>query len=224
MANFNTHINVAATCGGVVAITGLGEGILSISQALIAWVLISIGGILPDVDSDHAKPVKALFTALAAGAVVLVVTHMQPMPPTPVLLVVGISVYLVVRILGYKVFAQFSAHRGIYHSLLAGALFMAATIVLCHQVLSTNAILAWGSGVAIALGFLIHLVLDEIYSVDLVGVRIKRSFGTAIKPIDFRNPLNSLVMAGIVVGLFFLAPSPEPFAKWFSNQWLGRLI
>ena len=108
MANFNTHINVAATCGGVIAITGLGEGILTISQALTAWILISVGGILPDVDSDHAKPVKALFTALAAGAVILVVTHMQPVPPTPILLVVGISVYLAVRILGYKIFAKFS--------------------------------------------------------------------------------------------------------------------
>lgn len=222
MANFNTHINVAATCGGVIAITGLGEGILTVTQSLTAWILISVGGILPDVDSDHAKPVKALFTALAAGAVILVVTHLQPMPVTPILLVVGISVYLVVRILGYKVFAKFSAHRGIYHSLLAGALFMAVTIVLCHQLLLTSAVLAWASGVAVAFGFLVHLILDEMYSVDLVGARIKRSFGTAIKPIDFRNPLNSLVMGGIVVGLLLLAPSPEPFAKWFSEQWLGR--
>jgi hypothetical protein len=30
-------------------------------------------------------------------------------------------------------------------------------------------------------GFMIHLLLDEIYSVDLVRMRLKKSFGTAFK-------------------------------------------
>lgn len=214
MANFNTHINVAAAAGGVVSIVGLGEGWLSISQALTTWLLICIGGVLPDIDSDHAKPVKALFTALAVGSVVLVVTHLKPVPATPFLLLIGFSVFLSVRILGYKVFAKFSVHRGIYHSLLAGAFFMSITIALCHYALQANPVLAWGSGIAIAFGFLIHLTLDEIYSVDIAGARIKKSFGTALKPIDFKNPLNSVLMGGIVAALFFISPSPSPFVDW----------
>ena len=34
---------------------------------------------------------------------------------------------------------------------------------------------------AVILGFLSHLLLDEMFSVDLRGTRIKRSFGTAMK-------------------------------------------
>jgi hypothetical protein len=34
---------------------------------------------------------------------------------------------------------------------------------------------------ALAAGYLSHLVLDEIYSVDVRNVRIKSSFGTALK-------------------------------------------
>jgi hypothetical protein len=34
---------------------------------------------------------------------------------------------------------------------------------------------------AVALGFLSHLVLDEVFSVDLRGARVNRAFGTALK-------------------------------------------
>jgi hypothetical protein len=34
---------------------------------------------------------------------------------------------------------------------------------------------------AVMLGFLSHLILDEIYSVDVRGLRLKSSFGTAVK-------------------------------------------
>ena len=34
---------------------------------------------------------------------------------------------------------------------------------------------------AVVAGFLSHLLLDEIYSVDCHGLRLKKSFGTALK-------------------------------------------
>jgi hypothetical protein len=44
------------------------------------------------------------------------------------------------------------------------------------------------------IGFLTHLVLDEIYSVDVMDVHIKKSFGTALKLVDTRNPAASSAM------------------------------
>ena len=38
------------------------------------------------------------------------------------------------------------------------------------------------------------MCIRDSYSVDLTGARIKRSFGTALKPLDWRSPGNSLVM------------------------------
>ncbi len=33
----------------------------------------------------------------------------------------------------------------------------------------------------VTIGYIVHLVLDEIYSVDLKNRKIKKSFGTALK-------------------------------------------
>lgn len=56
-------------------------------------------------------------------------------------------------------------------------------------------------------GFLIHLLLDEIYSIDLAGTRLKKSFGTAIKLYDKNNYFTStLVYIILLVEILFLPP------------------
>ena len=66
---------------------------------------------------------------------------------------------------------------------------------------------AWLAGGFLLIGFLTHLILDEIYSVDVLGNHIKKSFGTAFKPIDMRNPCGSVAMVVAAVALLFLTPS-----------------
>jgi hypothetical protein len=55
-------------------------------------------------------------------------------------------------------------------------------------------------------GYIVHLVLDEIYSVDVYNERIKASFGTALKLYDGHAPAASVAMLVAAVGVFLLTP------------------
>ena len=59
---------------------------------------------------------------------------------------------------------------------------------------------------------MIHLILDEMYSVDLIGTKIKKSFGTALKIISANMKVTSLLFLATVLA-FYMAPSPERFVK-----------
>ena len=51
-------------------------------------------------------------------------------------------------------------------------------------------------------GFIVHLLLDEIYSFNLLGIKIKKSFGTALKLYAKNNLIGTLILY-ILILLFF---------------------
>ncbi len=73
------------------------------------------------------------------------------------------------------------------------------------------------------LGFLTHLILDEMYSVDVMDTRIKASFGTALKLIDTRHLGASLGMAAATVLVVLLAPPTKTFVDGVGSKslWSG---
>ncbi|ERS91619.1 metal-dependent hydrolase [Halomonas sp. PBN3] len=194
MADFRTHLGVAAAGGAVLAHGGWQAGLWDAWQALPMLALVTLGGILPDIDADSSKAIRLVFNLLAIPAVVAGALLLQGRLSTGGLLLACGALYLAVRYLAGALFARLTVHRGIWHSLLAAGLCGLATAALSHRLLAQPDALAWGHGVSLALGFTLHLLLDELYSVDLTGVRIKRSFGTALKPLDWRSPGNALVM------------------------------
>ena len=106
-----------------------------------------------------------------------------------------------------------SVHRGSCHSLLFLALCGLLTTQIIANVDGINSnkadSLAWLSGGFVFLGGLIHLLLDEIYSVDLRNIKIKRSFGTALKLVDLDNKLLLLAMMIAVAVLWTTTPEIE---------------
>ena len=68
---------------------------------------------------------------------------------------------------------------------------------------------AWGAGLMVGIGYLTHLVLDEVYSVDLLNSRVKRSFGTALKPFSLADPGSSFAMLVVVLALAWIAPGEQ---------------
>src|ERR1051326_2514152 len=89
-------------------------------------------------------------------------------PETMILM--AIVIYAAVRYGAAFVLGKLSVHRGMFHSL--PALAIAAELVfLGYHSEHMNVRLFMAAG--IGLGFLSHLVLDELYAVEWSGVRVR---------------------------------------------------
>ena len=215
MANFQTHLNVGIV---VSAATTLGlhtAGLVQSELTLPYFVLGVIGSLLPDIDSNTSKPVNALFSVLGAGlAFVMTLPLMNQFLPLELTLI-WCGVFLCVRYGFFEIFSRLTVHRGIWHSWLAIAAVSLATTNIAAWLWRQPPESAWIAGFMIGIGYLTHLCLDELYSVDLFNTRFKRSFGTALKPFSRGNPGSSLSMLAVVVVLAWLAPP--------ADVWLARV-
>jgi hypothetical protein len=88
---------------------------------------------------------------------------------------------------------------------------MVLTAVIFDRVFHEPAALAWLTGLFVLIGFITHLVLDEIYAVDIEGAAIKKSFGTALKLFDYRSWLASGIMAVALIAVAFATPPARGF-------------
>ncbi|MDN6180733.1 MAG: metal-dependent hydrolase [Halomonas subglaciescola] len=201
MANFRTHITVAAAGGALLAYVGFKAQWWPPVQALVVCALTALGGILPDIDADHSRSNRLIFTLLGALALVMGAVLLQPLLSLVMLLLACVGIYIGVRYVGGVLFSRLTVHRGGWHSLLAAAMCSMTAAALSFHWLAQPARLAWSHAVAVLVGVLIHLLLDEMYSVDLAGGRLKRSFGTALKPVYLQRPLASLLMLIATVAL-----------------------
>lgn len=217
MANFQTHLNGAAIVSGLTAAVLLSAGHTDPITAIWLTCLGSMGGLLPDVDSKHSKAMKVIFRALGIIVAFALLCHFYTQVPLLELLLIVVGSYCFVRYGLRKFLGRFTVHRGACHCI-AFVAVIALFITVLMGGLGYTPIVSWFSGLFIFLGGLVHLTLDEIYSVDLANKRIKKSFGTAFRPICPREPLISLIQVTSLVLLFGLAP---PFhTTWAAlTQW-----
>jgi hypothetical protein len=211
MANFNTHLAVAAVGSGLCATVALAGHAAPQNYLLTLTLAGTIGGILPDIDLDKAIPSRILFNALGAISAFIALFSLSRQYSIAELWIVWLGVYLAVRYGGHKLFNERTRHRGIFHSVLAGIFFMSLTAVIFDRVFGEPPALAWLTGLFVIIGFLIHLALDEIYSVDIEGVAIKKSFGTALKLFDYHSWRSSGLMAVALVGVVMVTPPARDF-------------
>lgn len=211
MANFNTHLAVASVGSGLCATVALAGNAAPNSYLLTLTLAGTLGGILPDIDLDEAIPSQMLFAALGVVLAFITLFTLSRHYSIAELWIVWIGVYLGVRYGLQRIFMHRTRHRGIFHSLLAGAFFMAAAAVIFDRFFGEPAALAWLTGLFVFIGYIIHLALDEIYSVDIKGAKMKKSFGTALKPLDVRSPASSVLMAVALALMVSLAPPSGEF-------------
>ncbi|MBL1418526.1 MAG: metal-dependent hydrolase [Moritella sp.] len=215
MANFNTHLNVAALLTGLSSASLVAAGHIELNTAIWLWFLGTMGGLLPDIDSDNSTSLDTIFNLFAFAIILIVMRYIidEDMGDLSFLKVIAIPVvtYGVMKYGLRTIFERLTVHRGSCHSLLFLALCGLLTTQIIANVDGINSnkadSLAWLSGGFVFLGGFIHLLLDEIYSVDLRNIRIKRSFGTALKLVDLDNKLLLLGMM-IAVGVLWTT-TPE---------------
>jgi hypothetical protein len=212
MANFKTHMSVAAACSGGLATGFLAVGVASPREVWLYFAMGTLGGILPDIDANNSIPGRMLFSFFAIVFAFVTLFSRAGVYSIVELSILWMVTYVVVRYIIFQMFARLTVHRGIFHSLLAAVFFGLCTTNISYYIFSINTVSAWMSGCFVFVGYVVHLILDEIYSVDLVGAKIKRSFGTALKIISANMKATSLLFLATVL-VFYMTPSAEKFIK-----------
>ena len=181
MASYRVHLTTSALLGVGVAAVAAWELHLGWGPACLAGGLTALGGGLPDLDSDSGVPQRELFGLAAAAAAFLV---LRPLEEHGYALeqraVLAGGVYLLVRYGVRALFERLTVHRGMFHSIPALLIAGLAVFLLDHGPnLLARLVLTGG----VMLGFLSHLVLDELWAVNLMGfkVRLNRYAGSALK-------------------------------------------
>jgi len=224
MANFNTHLGVAAVGSGMLATLCLQVGFVDAKDALLLASAGVIGGILPDIDLHYSHPSRILFSLLGIVVAFLWVFSAENQLSIIELWGAGLGIYLFVRFPVWAVFQTFTVHRGSIHSISVALLFCFATATVSFYLFGKPPFIAWLVGLFIFLGFILHLVLDEIYSVDFMGRRLKRSFGTALKLFDFKERISTAVIIICIIALWFITPDANQFIDTLTSPETYQLI
>lgn len=223
MANFTTHIAVGTVVSGAAATLTLAADVIA-PESLVAVTLAGvIGSVLPDIDLKESRPGRAMFAGLAVFFSFCVLFAMAPKYSIAEMWIAWLGTLLGVRYGLHWVFHQFSYHRGIWHSIIAGVFFWFLTAVIFHRMMGFHEGVSWLAGGFVFVGYMTHLVLDELYSVDVMGRRLKSSFGTALKLYDGRKLGESAFVAGLAILAFVATPPSAPFVDGLTSQqlWAG---
>jgi membrane-bound metal-dependent hydrolase YbcI (DUF457 family) len=223
MANFPTHIAIGTIVAGGMATVTLAADVVG-PENLVAVTLAGVlGSVLPDIDLKDSRPSRAMFSGLAVFFAFAVLFSLETPYSVVEMMMLWLGTLVAVRYLAQAVFYHFSYHRGIWHSLLAAVFCACFTAVVYSQLLRRPEGVAWLAGVFMFFGYLTHLTLDELYSVDVMDTRIKASFGTALKFIDTKHPGQTSFMAVATVLVFLLSPPIKTFLNGITSPalWSG---
>ena len=206
MAAFKEHVNIATVSVGVVVITLYNTSLLTMNQTFVALFIGILGGILPDLDSNNSIPVQGTFKIFSIIIPLLVLISFFGVMSilTTILLWIGFSILL--RVTLFKLILYFTRHRGIFHSIPMAIFVGELTLLFSYYYVRTDLKVATIYGFIIFFGFTIHLILDEIYSIDAFGAKIKKSFGTALKLYDRKNITGTLILYLLIISIYFVTP------------------
>jgi len=198
MAAFKQHITFSSLLGVGYAVALVNCGMGWVHSAL-AGALCGVAGMLPDLDSASGRPVRELFGITAIAIPLLLVQRIENAGITPEgTVLLGGALYLLIRFGIGWLFKHVTVHRGMFHSVPA-AVIAGEVVFLTHVCPESWGRLALAGGTV--LGFLSHLVLDEIYAVDARGlqVHLNKAAGSALKL--FSKNIPATVATWLVLGV-----------------------
>src|SRR5947208_4618314 len=158
MASFRGHIAFASVLGGVYGVAGSIMFNLDWGAVFLGAGLTTIGGLMPDLDSDSGVPVREMFSLAAVMAPLLLARRLlhAGMTPEQVLAVLA-GVYVLVRYGGRALFKRITVHRGMFHSI--PAMVIAGLLIWLGDHRADPRVRLFLAG-GVMIGFLSHLVLD----------------------------------------------------------------
>ena len=226
MANFNTHFTVAAGASAVVSATLLSMEVVTPEQAVIAFGLGTLGGLLPDVDSAHSTSIKVGFNVLSLLMTIMLIFVKSSTYSLVEMAIVASLVFVGIRYAFLEFFRKISKHRGMFHTVPVAVIWGIVVASMCQWFFDLNSLVSWVYGFMITWGYLVHLILDETYSVDLGNRRMKRSSGTAFKFGMFKNrnqQIQTAVIYASIPLLLLIAPETDLLQTAIFSQeaWLN---
>jgi hypothetical protein len=216
MADFKTHITVSTVTGIGYAAWGYYAGAPA-ATSILAGTLCSVSGMLPDLDSDSGRPVQEMSSFAAAAVPMLMLERFSSMHWShETMALAGAGIYAAIRFGATTIFKRYTVHRGMWHSLPA---CLACGLLTFLIVGGPDLAIRLYKAAAVSLGFLTHLVLDEIWSLQLKSgkLNVKRSFGTALK-IFGKDRIANTLMAGMLGVLVMMAVGDPMLMHHFGYE------
>lgn len=221
MASFRSHVSLGIASGILGAGALVSMAVLDAPSFLMTvFVAAVLGSVLPDMDSDSGIPFHVSFGSFAVVAAALLGSSAYEGTPTDYLrtaLFAAAGFGFVYLVLG-GLFKRFTRHRGMAHSLPAAVLAgLLAFFLASHFSYSDSE--AFTLGIAMLLGYLGHLVLDELYAaVNFHGTPFipNKSLGSALKLVSDDTSIDVFLYGAI---LFLLAGNTGRFANLAESLW-----
>ena len=224
VAEFKTHLTVSSLCSSAAATCLLAASLATPEEVLLFFVLGVVGGLLPDIDSDSSLPVRLLFTFIATVISFLIMFNQGTDHSAAELFLIWLGSFFVIKFLFFSMFTRITVHRGIIHSVPASFFFWFLTTLILYHFFSFSKKTVWMAGFFVFGGFILHLLLDELVSLDLFGNGPKRSSGTAFKFANAKDLKSTLAVYGLATLLFVATPDYTPFVRtYFSSESFASL-
>jgi len=233
MANFKTHLTFSTIVGAGYGTTALLMYDVPLPTCILAGGLCSVSGMLPDIDSGSGGPPRESLAFGAAVVPMMLVDRLIQMGlSAESIVLVGAAVYLFVRFVVAALLRKYTVHRGMFHSIPAAIIFGELAFLLASGDLNIRLYKA----AAVLMGYLSHLALDEIYSVEWSKgrLRLKRSFGTALKIWGNKWWANFTTFAKLALLSYVALREPtwmdqyeqqfKPQIERTATQWMDRVI
>lgn len=206
MASFEQHVSGAVITSGILITPLYASSVIDLNQSLVLLALSILGGILPDMDSDNSRPIQISFRILSIFLPFLVVLSLANSNSISNILGLWIVSSIILNFIVFKLFLKITVHRGIFHSIPMGLLFGYLFIILFRNILEYEEIFSVLCGSFIFIGFIIHLLMDEFFSINVLGMSIKKSFGTALKLYAKNNLAGTGILYIIIISLIIFYP------------------
>ena len=218
MAGFRMHVGTSSVLGaGYAGALHTMYGV-PVETASVAGALCGFAGMLPDLDSDYGVPLREAMSFAAATIPVLLVNRFESLQlDRDQIVLIAVGLYFFVRFGIGTMIRKFTVHRGMFHSIPAMLICGGITFLLTGASPPNDRLMMAGGVMG---GFLSHLILDEIYSIEFKGGRwrTKKSFGTALKLWGGDTRSNIAAYAKLAVVGMGVVGEPSMFKDFISSR------
>jgi membrane-bound metal-dependent hydrolase YbcI (DUF457 family) len=189
--------------------TAIGWSFLLFSLSIVSiWImplvifLTVVGSFLPDLDSDTGLPLKILLTIFSILVSVFVgLLLLISKRDEFIIYIIYISLSYLFSYYGIgRIIKKITRHRGIFHSIPSVFLSTLLTLTFLNY-FSLNSNIKMILSISIGIGYLSHLILDEMNSVvNLEGVPFipKKSLGSALKFYSSQWRITLIVYSAVI--------------------------